>query len=208
MSLSVLEKFYLNIMNNKILDFLYKSSSFFTFIIFIILLVFFLLVDQSLFIFKDPLTFKNINEIFSSIFEKRNQIYSKLLLPTSIFFGFTMTSLNMIISLNEEKFFKTFYLENNIAPEIFSTYKSSLKHLALTCLILVLLILFDKIDSYNLYISILRWCVIFTSIKSIEKIFWNFIILKKLVENIKQYWRIERENHIKKEIENARANVP
>ena len=133
------------------------------------------------------------------------------LVSASIFFGFTMSSLSIILTLDGKGAFKTFCNKQNSAPEIFITYISTLKYLGLLCCFLIALNILnvDKLESLSplwpLLKSRIHYITIFMVIKSIEKMFWNFFILNKIIKIIQDNWRQERQEFIKEAPAKLRA---
>lgn len=143
-------------------------------------------------------------KLFVSIIENRTNFYPQLLVCFSIFFGFTLSAISLIISMSEMQTFKEFRNKNEDASKLWDSYLLALKYLGITCLVILVLIVFDRLNvllsqNYTNILTFFRWLLVFLFIKSLEKLFWCFVIVRLLIDAIKEDWRKSRVSFIENE---------
>lgn len=166
------------------IDNIYKRSWIITLIFFVLLL------SMKYCSYFDP--------AFNKVFNNRINIYPDFLVSLSIFFGFTLTAISLIISMSEMTTFTEFRNKNEHAGKMWDSYLNSLKYLGVSSFIVLALIIFDQKEIpskmfFQYFLSVLRWCFLFVFLKSIEKLLWNFIILTLLIDAIKKDWKDKRD---------------
>ena len=182
---------------------LYKKSEYLSAFIFLVL---------ALVNFLDICLFNELkNKIYENIYSGRILLYPQLLVCFSVFFGFILSSITIIISIHNAGAFDEFKKTSDKAIDLWESYTASLKYLGLVILSVTLLVILDINDAqntsekYHFLLTALRWLTILLTIKVVEKVFWCFYILTFLIETIKTDWENARRKYILEQEENAKV---
>lgn len=140
----------------------------------------------------------HLEEVFLLFKYAKNALYPQILVSLSIFFGFILASISLIISISNNPIFLEFRNKNKSAENIWDSFIKALKYLGLGCIISLLLIVVDgqKSNANIIFVSTVRWIAIFIYLKITEKLFWAFILLYLLIETIKKKWKKDRKAYL------------
>lgn len=126
---------------------------------------------------------------FATILKQRvSASQSDLLTFFSILFGFTLSSLSILIVMVEDETFKGFRKTHTNAKSMWDSYIGSLILLGVSSfgLLLSVLVNFPTVIS-----KIGFYCFVFCSTLSFLKMFWNLVFIWLMVRFVKSTWEIE-----------------